>query len=104
MWSVGWRRKERSNPQEPKPMKSTLKPFRFCQPVREVRLRGADAPNGPGAWGEAEEAAFERGRREGERALSAQLIQQRSDLRELEQGVLSSLREVLPKLARECEN
>lgn len=48
-------------------------------------------------------ASFERGRREGERSLSAQLVQQRAEVMELQTGVLSALRETIPQVARDCE-
>jgi flagellar assembly protein FliH len=72
--------------------------------LRDVRIRplGSDAESGAGLK-QAEEAAFERGRREGEKALSEQLIRQRSELLELQNGVLQSLRQMLPQMARECE-
>ncbi len=49
------------------------------------------------------QASFERGRREGERSLGAQLVQQRAEVIELQTGVLSALREALPGVIRECE-
>ena len=52
---------------------------------------------------EREQSAFERGRREGERRLSEQLLQQRNDMVELQNGVLASLRNALPQLIQESE-
>jgi flagellar assembly protein FliH len=79
-------------------------PIRFCNLPREVRLV---VPGAAAAARDAEQArvqdAFERGRREGEKALSEQLLRQRADLLELQQGVLQSLHEVVPQLTRECE-
>ena len=49
------------------------------------------------------QSSFERGRIEGERDLSAQLVQQRSEVMELQTGVLSALRDAVPQVARECE-
>jgi flagellar biosynthesis/type III secretory pathway protein FliH len=51
----------------------------------------------------AEAAAYERGRLEGEKALSEQLVRQRAELQELQNGVLDALQQVLPRLTRECE-
>jgi flagellar assembly protein FliH len=48
-------------------------------------------------------AAYERGRRDGEDALREQLIQQRADLQAVETGVIESLRNTLPRVARDCE-
>jgi flagellar assembly protein FliH len=52
---------------------------------------------------EAEQSAYERGRRDAEKALSEQLLQQRGELLELQQGVLTSLRNILPQLVQESE-
>src|SRR4051812_21838917 len=48
-------------------------------------------------------AVFERGRIEGEKHLSEQLLQQRGDLLSLQQGVLKSLQEAVPQVVRDCE-
>jgi flagellar assembly protein FliH len=65
-------------------------------------LAGAPAAQTPSESAE-ELAAYERGRRDGERALSERLLQQRADLQALEQGVLKSLSQAVPKLVQECE-
>jgi flagellar assembly protein FliH len=49
------------------------------------------------------QASFERGRVEGERRLSEQLVRQRAELMELQTGVLATLRETIPQIARETE-
>ena len=49
------------------------------------------------------QASYERGKQDGERALSEQLVRQRAELLELQSGVLSSLRHALPQVARDCE-
>ena len=56
-------------------------------PARRRRRRRT--PNRAFAW--REQAAYERGRRDGEKALSEQLLQQRGELLELQKGVLDSL-------------
>jgi flagellar assembly protein FliH len=48
-------------------------------------------------------ASYERGRLEGERALSEQLVRQRAEVMELQTGLLASLRETVPQVAREAE-
>ena len=53
---------------------------------------------------EREKAAFEQGRREGERALGEQLLQQRNEMAELQNGVVNSIKEMLPQMAREMES
>ncbi len=52
---------------------------------------------------EREQNAFEKGRREGERALSEQLVRQRAELLELQNGVLDALQQVLPQLREQWE-
>jgi flagellar assembly protein FliH len=84
-------------------MKTFAEPIRFCRPLREVRLRPDRKPHACVDTRELEEAAFERGRREGEKALSEQLIRQRSELIELQNGLFQSLRKLLPDAAQECE-
>lgn len=48
-------------------------------------------------------ASYERGRLDGERALSEQLIRQRAEVMELQTGVLTSLRNAVPQVARDGE-
>ena len=49
------------------------------------------------------QASYERGRLDGERALSEQLVQQRVEVMELQTGVLASLRNAIPQVIRDCE-
>jgi flagellar assembly protein FliH len=49
-------------------------------------------------------AAFERGLAEGEKRLGEQLLLQRSDLQQLQNGVLASLREAVPQVVRQTES
>ena len=49
------------------------------------------------------QTSFQRGRLEGERALHEQLVRQRADVMELQTGILASLRDAVPQVARECE-
>lgn len=85
-------------------MKRLPEPLRFSKAPREVRMAGplpiVALPEQPHRH---EQEAFERGKREGEKALSEQLLRQRAELLELQQGVLKSLRNALPEIARECE-
>ena len=81
-----------------KPARETVK---FAAPLREVKLTRS---------GEREtlrqqdlQANYERGRIEGERALSEQLVRQRAEVMELQTGVLASLREAIPQVTRDCE-
>ena len=49
------------------------------------------------------QASYERGRIDGERALSEQLVRQRAEVMELQTGVLGSLRDAVPQVVRDCE-
>ena len=51
----------------------------------------------------AEQAAYERGRQDGEKALGEQLLQQRSDMLELQQGVLTALRQAVPQVIQQSQ-
>lgn len=68
----------------------TKVPAAIAEPVDESRER--------------EKAAYERGRQDGERALGEQLLQQRSEMAELQNGVINSLKQTLPQLAHEIES
>jgi len=87
-------------------MTARLPSLAFKEPLREVRVRNRAATEGEN-WEqqakEREQAAFERGRREGQNALSEQLIQQRTELQEVAKGVLESLRQAVPQVVRDTE-
>lgn len=53
---------------------------------------------------EREEAAYERGRRDGEHALSEQLVRQRSEMSELLNGVIESLRNAAAQVIHQTES
>jgi flagellar assembly protein FliH len=77
----------------------------FSPALRDVRLlTQAPAQDWTAHLREREEAAYQNGRREGERALSEQLLQQRKEMVELQNGVLQSMRQILPQLIRENES
>jgi flagellar assembly protein FliH len=82
------------------------RPNTICltQPLRGVR-RLMEVPRQE--WDELlrerEEAACERGRREGEKGLSEQLIQQRAEIAEFQHGILDSLRRAIPQVVQETE-
>jgi flagellar assembly protein FliH len=79
--------------------------IKFNAALRDVRLL-TNAPSQD--WSvhlrEREDAAYQNGRRDGERALSEQLLQQRSDMVELQNGILDSLRRTLPQMIQETES
>jgi flagellar assembly protein FliH len=86
-------------------MPSPLETIHFPHPLRDVRPAVvADAADVDELQvREREQAAYERGRLEGERALSAQLLKQRGELLEAQNGVLESLRNAVPQVVREAE-
>jgi len=84
-------------------MKS-YKAIPFTVPLRDVRLEAAVSPVDAGRQSrEREQAAYERGQRDAEKALSEQILQQRSELLQLHQGVVESLRTAVPQLVKEAE-
>lgn len=82
-------------------MKPARETVTFSAPPRDVKLvRSGDRE----ALRQQDlQASYERGRLEGERALSEQLVQQRAEVMELQTGVLASLRDAVPQVARDCE-
>jgi flagellar assembly protein FliH len=80
-------------------------PIVLRHPLRDVRLLTlAPAQDWQEHLREREQSAFERGRRDGENALSAQLLQQRNEMVELQNGILASLRQSVPKVIQDTEN
>jgi len=77
----------------------------FPAPLRDVRLvtPASAAELAARREREIEKAAYERGRRDGESALSEQLLQQRTELLSLHQGVVESLRAALPRVTDAAE-
>ena len=73
-------------------------------PVRDVRLlHQAPQQDWQVHVHDREQAAYERGRREGERSLGEQLLRQRNDIAAVQQGVLNSLGNAVPQVIRETE-
>ena len=75
--------------------------LRLSRPLRALRF--APAGIDPQLLADREQAAFERGRIDGERALGAQLLQQRAELIEIQNGIFQSLRDALPTTIHDCE-
>jgi flagellar assembly protein FliH len=76
----------------------------LAEPLQDVRLK----PSTPESESEdrlraAERAAYERGRLDGEKRLGEQLLQQRNELLELQQGVFESLRRAVPEVIQQAE-
>jgi flagellar assembly protein FliH len=78
------------------------------RPLREVRLRSPGSAAGCATSArldaEREKAAYDRGVVDGEKRLSQQLLQQRAELLEVQNGILASLRDALPRVARQAES
>ena len=76
----------------------------FSRPLLGVRpLTQAPLQDWQEHLRECEQSAYERGRGDGERALSEQLLQQRNETVELQKGILDSLQRVLPQVVQEAE-
>jgi flagellar assembly protein FliH len=74
------------------------------QSLVDVRLlEAAPAPPAPEPLPEQEKTAYEKGRRDAEQALGAQLLQQRNEIAELQNGMIKSLKQMFPQMAREME-
>ena len=82
-----------------------FKTIHLAQPLRDIRPRAAVSPMESERLlqQEAEQTAYERGRRDGEKALSEQLLHQRTELLDLHKGVVESLRAALPQVNQETE-
>ena len=74
------------------------------EPLRDVLLAGAvRAPDRGEQLAAAEEAAYQRGRADGEAALNEQLMQQRSELLTLQRNVFDALEQTMPRVRQECQ-
>jgi flagellar assembly protein FliH len=80
----------------------------FSQPLLEARLVSTEAPESRQALealqSQREQAAYQRGLVEGERRLGEQLLRQRAQVVELQNGVLASLRQAVPQVVSQCES
>ncbi len=82
-------------------------PISFDFALQDMRLAAAAVEPAPPAVdlaAEREKAAYERGRQEGENALREQLISQRTEIANLLNGVIDSLRKTIPQLVHETES
>ena len=81
------------------------KTIAFQQPLLDVRLlTKAPVLDWQDHLRESERTSYEQGRRDGEGALGEQLLQQRNEMAELQNGVIHSLKQMLPQIAREMES
>ena len=85
-------------------MRPNVLQFTFSAPVVGVKLAIPRPPEELEAIiAQREREAFERGRLEAERSLREQLLQQRNDMQNLQMGVVASLRNAIPEVARVTE-
>lgn len=85
-------------------MKPWLEAIRLTKPLRDARLWAGVKVPAPGEASEAQlRASYERGRADAEKALSAQLVQQRMDVQELCNGAMKSLKDAVPQVIRDSE-
>ena len=86
-------------------MSSSLHSITLTQSLRGVRFAVPSASEEAISQRlqDCERAAGERGRQEGEKALSEQLLRQRAEMLQLQQGVLESLRRAIPQVVRDSE-
>jgi len=84
-----------------------MSPFsvQFQEPLRGLRLAAASVSEEELArrLADGEQAAFERGRIEGGKAMAEQLRTQQAAMVQLQQGVLDSLRGAIPQVVRDSE-
>lgn len=79
-------------------------PIRLNRPLRDVRmLTHSPSQNWDEHLREREQAAYERGRHEGENSLREQLITQRNEMGGVLNGILESLRNAVPQVIQESE-
>ena len=77
----------------------------LTEPLRDVRASALPAESElERRVRAAEQAAYERGRLDGEKNLGEQMLQQRNELLELHQGVIESLRRAVPEVIQQTEN
>jgi flagellar assembly protein FliH len=77
----------------------------LAEPLRDVRASALPVESEEERRVRAAElAAYERGRGDGEKNLSGQMLQQRNELLELHQGVVESLRRAVPEVIQQTEN
>lgn len=78
--------------------------IRFSQPPRNLRLRTGDPCPAPDSrLQESLEARFQEGYEAGQKALAEQLVEQRKQLLDIQNGLLRSIQSALPNVVAECE-
>ena len=81
-----------------------LKSISLHAPLLEVRLLPQlSLFEAEAARHKAGQEAYERGRQDGERALSSQLLEQRGELLEIQQGIFAALRNAVSQVVQQTE-
>jgi flagellar assembly protein FliH len=75
----------------------------FSESPRGLRLCGPEDRLAEARVEDRLRARYEQGVQDGQKALREQLVQQRGELLELQQGVFQSLRQSLPQVRSDCE-
>jgi len=94
----------------PHAMKPWLKPIRFDHPPRNIHAPARDMVDIKTSAAcrqvspDELSASYDRGRIDGEKALSEALMRQRAELHEAMEGALKSLRQAVPQVIRDTEN
>ena len=84
-------------------LKPDSMPIAFVEALREVQVIKISLSELERKWGLREQEAYARGVADGERALSEQLVQQRADLRHLQNRLFVQLENTIPQVVRDCE-
>src|SRR6185436_16108745 len=86
-------------------MSSFSQSLPLVQPLRGVRFAVPSISEADAGLQlrEAEQIAAEQGRQEGEKILSEQLLRQRAEMLQLQQGVIESLRRAVSQVVRDSE-
>jgi flagellar assembly protein FliH len=84
-------------------MKPLVQVLPLAQPLRGLCLAPSAEEKRAAEVQEQLRARYEQGVQDGEKKLREQLLQQRSELLELQRGVLQSLQQCLPQVRTDCE-
>ena len=85
-------------------MSASLHKVHFTRPLRSVRLcTGNESFISETKFQQELEKRFQEGYEAGQKALSAQLVEQRTQLIDIQTGLFSSIQNALPNVVAECE-
>ncbi|MDX1952347.1 MAG: FliH/SctL family protein [Verrucomicrobiota bacterium] len=77
--------------------------IKFHQPLKAARVTGSWNLEVENRIKSRESASYQKGMQDGQRSLGEQLLAQRSDLIQLQSGILGSLKNAVPQVAKQCE-